>query len=96
MLGQDTTTAAAGSLDATLNSTNYAFLGELEATNGGAVAAEAAQFVISNIGFNIVRMDMPSYWYEAFPYSPELAPDIELFKTVDIVSLLATWNVPIQ
>ena len=65
MLGQATTTAAAGSLDTTLNSTNYAFLGELETTNGGAVAAEAAQFVISNIGFNIVRMDMPSYFYEA-------------------------------
>ena len=65
MLGQATTTTSAGSLDSTLNSTNYAFLGELETTNGGAVAAEAAQFVISNIGFNIVHMDMPSYWYEA-------------------------------
>ena len=65
MLGQATTTAAAGSLDSTLNSTNYGFLGDIATTNGGAVAAEAAQFVISNIGFNIVRMDMPSYWYEA-------------------------------
>ena len=65
MLGQATTTAAAGSLDSTLNSTSYAFLGELEATNGGVVAAEAALFVISNIGFDIVRMDMPSYFYEA-------------------------------
>ena len=65
MLGQATTTAAAGSLDTTLNSTNYAFLGDIATTNGGAVAAEAAQFVRSNIGFNIVRMDMPSYFYEA-------------------------------
>ena len=65
MLGQATTTAAAGSLDSTLNSTNDAFLGELETTNGGAVASESAQFVLSSIGFNIVRMDMPSYWYEA-------------------------------
>ena len=65
MLGQATTTAAAGSLDSTLNGTNYGFLGNIEATNGGAVASEAARFVISNIGFNIVRMDMPSYFYEA-------------------------------
>ena len=52
MLGQATTTAAAGSLDSTLNSTSYAFLWDIATTNGGAVAAEAAQFVISNIGFN--------------------------------------------
>ena len=43
---------------------NYGFLGDIATTNGGAVAAEAAQFVMSNIGFNIVRMDMPSYFYE--------------------------------
>ena len=65
MLGAATGTAAAGSLDSTLSSTNYQFLGDIATTNGGAVSAEAAQYVLSNIGFNIVRMDMPSYFYEA-------------------------------
>ena len=65
MLGQSTATAAAGSLDTVLNSTNYGFLGDIATSNGGAVASEAAQYVLSNIGFNIVRMDMPAYFYEA-------------------------------
>jgi hypothetical protein len=65
MLGQQTATAAAGSLDTVLNSTNYGFLGDMATSNGGAVAAEAAQYVLSNIGFSIVRMDMPAYFYEA-------------------------------
>ena len=34
MLGQATTTAAAGSLDSTLNSTNYGLLGDIATTNG--------------------------------------------------------------
>ena len=65
MLGQATAAAGTGSLDTILNSTNYGFLGDISTNNGGAVAAEAAQYVLSNIGFNIVRMDMPSYFYEA-------------------------------
>ena len=65
MLGQATATAAAGSLDTVLNSTNYGFLGDIATSNGGVVASEAAQYVLSNIGFNIVRMDMPAYFYEA-------------------------------
>ena len=65
MLGQATAAAGTGSLDTILNSTNYGFLGDIATANGGAVAAEAAQYVLSNIGFNIVRMDMPSYFYEA-------------------------------
>jgi hypothetical protein len=60
MLGQATGVAGAGTLDTLLNSTNYGFLGDIAVTNGGAVAAEAAQYVLSNISFNIVRMDMPS------------------------------------
>ena len=39
--------------------------GDIATSNGGSVAAESAQFVISSIGFNIVRMDMPAYFYEA-------------------------------
>jgi hypothetical protein len=54
MLGQATATAAAGSLDSVLKSTNYAFLGDIATTNGGVVSSEAAQSVLSNIGFNIV------------------------------------------
>ena len=48
MMGHIEATAAAeaGSLDSTLNSTNYGFLGDIATTNGGAVAAEAAQFVL--------------------------------------------------
>jgi len=65
MLGQATAAAAAGTLDSILNSTNYGFLGDIATSNGGAVSAEAAQFVLSNINFNIVRMDMPAYFYEA-------------------------------
>jgi len=65
MLGQATGVAGAGTLDTLLNSTNYGFLGDIGVTNGGAVAAEAAQYVLSNISFNIVRMDMPSIFYEA-------------------------------
>ena len=65
MLGQATASAGTGSLDSILNSTNYGFLGDIATSNGGAVASEAAQYVLSNIGFNIVRMDMPSYFYEA-------------------------------
>ena len=65
MLGQATAAAGAGSLDTILNSTNYGFLGDIAVSNGGAVASEAAQYVLSNIGFNIVRMDMPAYFYEA-------------------------------
>ncbi len=65
MLGQSSGTAAAGSLVSVLNSTNYGFLGDIATSNGGAVAAEAAPYVLSNIGFNIVRMDMPTYFYEA-------------------------------
>ena len=64
MLGQATTTAAAGSLNTTLNRTNYAFLGYIATTNGGAVAAEAAQFVISNIGFN---KDLTDFFRMSFP-----------------------------
>ena len=64
MLGQATAAAGTGTLDSILNSTNYGFLGDIATVNGGAVASEAAQFVLSNINFNIVRMDMPSYWYE--------------------------------
>jgi hypothetical protein len=40
-------------------------LGDIATSNGTVVASEAAQYVLSNIGFNIVRMDMPSYCYEA-------------------------------
>jgi hypothetical protein len=65
MLGQATGVAGAGTLDTLLNSTNYGFLGYIGVTNAGAVAAEAAQYVLSNISFNIVRMDMPSIFYEA-------------------------------
>ena len=42
MLGQVTATAAA----TTLNSANYQFLGDIAVTNGAAVAAEAAQYVL--------------------------------------------------
>jgi len=65
MLGQATAAAGTGTLDSILNSTNYGFLGDIAVSNGGAVAAEAAQYVLSSINFNIVRMDMPSYFYEA-------------------------------
>ena len=65
MLGQATAAAGAGALDSTLNSTNYQFLGDIATINGAAVTAEAAQYVLSNINFNIVRMDMPAYFYEA-------------------------------
>jgi hypothetical protein len=65
MLGAATGTAAAGTLDSTLSSTNYQFLGDIAVSNGAVVSSEAAQYVLSNIGFNIVRMDMPSYFYEA-------------------------------
>jgi hypothetical protein len=60
MLGAAPIAAAAGTLDTTLSSTNYQFLGDIATSNGAVVAAEAAQYVLSNIGFNIVRMDMPS------------------------------------
>ena len=63
-LGQATVAAAATSLDTTLGS-NYAILGDAAVANGGAVAAEPAQYVLSNINFNVVRMDMPAYFYEA-------------------------------
>jgi hypothetical protein len=65
MLGAAPIAAATGTLDTTLSSTNYAFLGDIAVSNGAVVAAEAAQYVLSNISFNIVRMDMPSYFYEA-------------------------------
>jgi hypothetical protein len=65
MLGQATAAAAAGSLGSILNSTNYGFLGDIATVNGAAVASEAAQFVLSNISFNISRVDMPQYFYEA-------------------------------
>jgi hypothetical protein len=52
--------AATGTLDTTLSSTNYQFLGDIATGNGAIVATEAAQYVLSNISFNIVRMDMPS------------------------------------
>lgn len=65
MLGASTAAAAAGSLDSILTSSTYQFLGDIATINGGAVAAEAAQYVLSNINFNIVRMDMPSIFYEA-------------------------------
>jgi hypothetical protein len=65
MLGQSTATAAAGSLDTVVNSTNFGFSRDIATSNGGAVAGEAAQYVLSNISFNIVRMDMPAYFYEA-------------------------------
>jgi hypothetical protein len=55
MLGQATAAAAAGSLDTTLNSTNYQFLGDI---------ASIPQYVLPNINFSIVRMDMPAYFYE--------------------------------
>ncbi len=65
MLGPAPIAAAAGTLDTTLSSTNYQLLGDISANNGAAVAPEAAQYVLSNISFNIVRMDMPTYFYEA-------------------------------
>ena len=65
MLGAAPITAAAGTLDSLLSSTNYGFLGDIATANGGVVASESAQYVLSNISFNIVRMDMPSYFYEA-------------------------------
>ena len=65
MLGAAPIAAASGTLDTTLSSTNYAFLGDIATSNGAVVASEAAQYVLSSIGFNIVRMDMPSYFYEA-------------------------------
>ena len=65
MLGQATAAAGAGTLDSVLNSTNYGFLGDIATANGAAVSTEAAQFVLSNINFHIVRMDMPAYFYEA-------------------------------
>jgi hypothetical protein len=65
MLGASTAAAAAGSLDTTLNSTNYQFLGDIATSNGAVVAAETAQYVLSNISFNIVRYDLPAYFYEA-------------------------------
>jgi hypothetical protein len=65
MLGAAPVAAAAGTLDTTLSSTNYQFLGDIATSNGAVVAAESAQYVLSSIGFNIVRMDMPSYFYEA-------------------------------
>ena len=65
MLGQAPIAAAAGTLDSLLSSTNYGFLGDIATANGAVVDAESAQYVLSNISFNIVRMDMPSYFYEA-------------------------------
>jgi hypothetical protein len=43
----------------------YQFLGYKSTNNGAAVTSEAAQYVLSNIDFNIVRMDMPTIFYEA-------------------------------
>ncbi len=60
MLGAAPIAAAAGTLDTTLSSTNYPFLGDISANNGAAVASEAAQYALSNIGFNCVRMDLPT------------------------------------
>jgi hypothetical protein len=60
MLGAAPIAAAAGTLDTTLSSTNYQFLEDISTNNGAAAAFEAAQYVLSNIGFSIVRMDMPT------------------------------------
>jgi hypothetical protein len=62
MLGQAPIAAGAGTLDTTLSSTNYQFLGDISTNNCASVASEAAQYVLSNIGFNIVRMDLPSFF----------------------------------
>jgi hypothetical protein len=58
MLGQVTAAAAAGSLDTTLNSTNYQFLGDI-------ATITRLGYVLSNMNFSIVRTDMPAYFYEA-------------------------------
>ena len=65
MLGAATTAAGPGTLDTTLSSTNYQFLGDISTNNGAAVSAETAQYVLSNVSFNITRLDMPAYFYEA-------------------------------
>ncbi len=70
ILGQATAAAGTDSLDTILNSTNFLFWGDIAPSNGGAVATEAAQYVLSKIGFNIVGMDMPAYFYEAMANVP--------------------------
>jgi hypothetical protein len=55
MLGAAPIAAVTGTLDTTLSSTNC----------GATVASEAAQYVLSNIDFNIVCMDLPSIVFEA-------------------------------
>ncbi len=83
MLGQATAATGAGSLGSILNSTNYEFLGGIGTTNSSAVAAEAAQYVLSNIGFNIVRMDMPAYFYKAM--ANVLASGVYINNTIQIL-----------
>jgi hypothetical protein len=61
MLGNASIAAAAGTLDTTLSSTIRIFrrLWRYSNINGAVLASGAAQCVLLNISFHIVRMDRP-------------------------------------